>query len=368
MTFEVFHKDGNARTGVLHTVHGDVETPVFAPVATNATVRFVPHVFLHDMGYRMILSNTFHLLLKPGEDVIRNFGGLHRFMSWSGAILTDSGGFQVFSLPHRKITDEGVEFRSPIDGSLIFLTPERATEFQELLGSDIAMVLDVCMNPYEAEDEIWRSVDRTLKWAVRCKEVHTRSDQALFGIVQGGISEKLRQYSAVETVRIGFDGYAVGGLSVGETIEETLAMLDVVLPILPEDKPRYFMGLGTPELILESVERGIDIFDCVYPTRVGRHGTAMTWTGRLNVKSAVYRMDPRPVDEKCDCYTCKNFSRGYIHHLFNRKEALGMILLSIHNLYFMNQFVRKIRDAIQEGRFQDFKQEFLSSTSLEVSK
>lgn len=367
MKFEVTHKSGKARTGILHTPHGDIETPVFMPVATNAAVRFVPHIFLYEIGYGMILSNTFHLLLKPGRDVIEKFGGLHSFMSWTGAILTDSGGFQVFSLAQRKITDEGVFFKSPIDGSTIFLSPELSTEFQQILGSDIAMVLDVCVDPYADPDEILRSVDRTLQWALKCKETHSREDQALFGIVQGGVSKKLREYSAKETVAIGFDGYAVGGLSVGETFEETVAMLDVVLPILPEDRPRYFMGLGTPELILEAVERGIDMFDCVYPTRVGRHGTAMTWKGKLNIKSAVHRSDTHPIDEDCDCYTCRNFSRGYLHHLFHKKEALGMTLLSIHNLHFMNQFVRKIGRTIKNDSFLEFKREFLSEVSAGAS-
>jgi len=361
LKFEILHTFSAARAGILKFGDIEVATPVFMPVATNATVKAVPHLFLKEMGYELILSNTFHLMLRPGEDVIKRFGGLHRFMGWEGAILTDSGGFQVFSISGRSITDEGVLFKSPIDGSKILLTPERVMRFQNVLGSNIAMVLDECTKPYISYEEAKEAVERTLKWSMACKKAHTKEDQALFGIVQGALYEELRKLSVFETLEIGFDGYAIGGLSVGERFDETLKILDVVLPLLPFEAPRYFMGLGTPELILEAVERGVDMFDCVYPTRVGRHGVAMKWKGKLNMRSAVYKEDKNPIDERCGCYTCRNFSRAYIHHLITRKEVTGMTLLTIHNLWFMKDFMQEMRESILKGTFSRFKEEVLSS-------
>lgn len=349
-----------ARAGRLHTPHGVFDTPIFMPVGTQATVKAMSPDELKAMGAGIILSNTYHLFLRPGHELIAEAGGLHKFMNWDRGILTDSGGFQVFSLgPLRKITEEGVAFRSHIDGSKQFLSPEKATEVQMALGSDIIMAFDECV-PYPAEyDYAKASTERTTRWAKRCKEAHTRTlDQALFGIVQGGMYKELRQQSAQELVELDFPGYAVGGLSVGEPKSLMYEMLEHTVPLLPTHKPRYLMGVGTPDCLVEGVMRGIDMFDCVFPTRVARNGTVMTSYGRLVVKNAEYAKDFRPIDENCTCYACRNFSRAYIRHLLKTDEILGLRLTTMHNLHFLIDFMKRMRQAIIEERFVEFRQEF----------
>lgn len=364
VTYELVKKCSKtgARAGRLHTPHGTFDTPIFMPVGTQATVKAVSPDELKAMGAGIILSNTYHLYLRPGHELVAEAGGLHKFMNWDRGILTDSGGFQVFSLGAlRKITEEGVTFRSHIDGSKHFLSPEKATEVQMALGSDIIMAFDECV-PYPADHDYARkSTERTTRWAERCKEAHTRTDdQALFGIVQGGMYKDLRTMSANDLVSLDFPGYAIGGLSVGEPKPLMYEMLEHTVPLLPERKPRYLMGVGTPDCLVEGVMHGIDMFDCVFPTRVARNGTVMTNWGRLVVKNAEYAKDFKPLDDTCTCYTCQNFSRAYIRHLFKTDEILGLRLTTIHNLHFLLDFMRKMRKSIIEDYFVDFRQEFLA--------
>jgi len=363
VTYELVKKCSKtgARAGRLHTPHGTFDTPIFMPVGTQATVKAMSPDELNDMGAGIILSNTYHLYLRPGHELVAEAGGLHKFMNWDRGILTDSGGFQVFSLGAlRKITEEGVTFRSHIDGSKHFLSPEKATEVQMALGSDIIMAFDECV-PFPAEHDYARkSTERTTRWAERCRQTHTRADQALFGIVQGGMYKDLRTMSANDLVSLDFPGYAVGGLSVGEPKTLMYEMLEHTVPLLPERKPRYLMGVGTPDCLVEGVMHGIDMFDCVFPTRVARNGTVMTNWGRLVVKNAEYARDFRPLDDKCSCYACRNFSRAYIRHLFKTDEIFGLRLTTIHNLHFLLNFMSTMRTAIIEDRFLDFRQEFLA--------
>jgi queuine tRNA-ribosyltransferase len=350
-----------ARAGRLTTPHGTIETPVFMPVGTQATVKAMTPEELEGMGARIILSNTYHLHLRPGSDLIREAGGLHRFMDWKGAILTDSGGFQVFSLSDlRKITDEGVTFRSHLDGSSHFMTPEKAVAIQENLGSDIAMCFDECVPYPSSEEASLEAVVRTTRWAQRCKAVHRREDQALFGIVQGSVFEMHRIRSAQALAAIGFDGYAIGGLSVGEPHEEMYRILDLLNPILPEGRPRYLMGVGLPSNLVEGVARGIDMFDCVLPTRTGRNGTVFFSGGRLNLKNAAFERDFGPIDPECGCMVCRRFSRAYVRHLYKSGEILAARLCSWHNLHFLVNLMREARKAILEGEYPAFMDSFLA--------
>ncbi len=355
----------HARTGIMQTAHGAFETPVFMPVGTQGTVKALTPRDLKEAGSEIILSNTYHLYIRPGMDIIKSFQGLHRFMGWDGPILTDSGGFQVFSLSRmREITEDGASFRSHFDGEEIVLTPEKVMDIQEAIGSDIAMIFDECPPPTRDRKKIQESLERTLRWSERAKKYHRMKSQALFGIVQGGVFEDLRKMSLERTVGIGFDGYALGGLAVGEAREETVGVFEKILPLLPQEKPRYLMGIGTPLDFLDAIEQGGDMFDCVNPTRYGRNGGAFTSTGMVVVRNAKYQTDERPVDEACACYCCSNFSRGYIRHLLNAGEMLGGQLLSIHNVYFFVQFVRAIRQKIREGKFPEFKKNFINQFDL----
>lgn len=362
ITYELVKKDERtgARAGIIHTPHGSFPTPIFMPVGTQASVKGVSPDELRDLGAGIILSNTYHLFLRPGMDLIREAGGLHKFMHWDRAILTDSGGFQVFSLGDlRKITEEGVTFRSHIDGSKKFLSPEVSMEVQMALGSDIVMAFDECV-PYPADyDYAKKSTERTIRWLKRCKEAMTAPNQGLFGIVQGGMYKELREWSARETTAMDLPGYAVGGLSVGEPKELMYEMLEYSTSLLPQDKPRYLMGVGTPDCLVEGVQRGIDMFDCVYPTRVARNGMAMTWTGRLVMKNAQFTHDHHVLEEGCGCYACRNgYTRAYIRHLVRANEIFGLRLLSLHNLYFLQEFMRRMRQAILEDRFTEFRSDF----------
>ena len=364
ITYELIAKDERtgARAGIIHTPHGSFETPIFMPVGTQASVKGVSPDELKDLGAGIILSNTYHLFLRPGMELIREAGGLHKFMHWDRAIVTDSGGFQVFSLGDlRKITEEGVTFRSHIDGSKKFLSPEVSMQVQMCLGSDIVMAFDECV-PYPADYEYAkRSTERTQRWAERCQRAMTAPQQGLFGIVQGGMYKDLRRWHAARLVEMDLPGYAVGGLSVGEPPELMYEMLSYSTSLLPEHKPRYLMGVGTPDHLVEGVARGIDMFDCVYPTRVARNGMAMTWTGRLVMKNANLEHDHRVIEEGCGCYACRNgYTRAYIRHLVRAGEIFGLRLLSLHNLYFLEEFVRRMRAAIIEGRFGSFRSEFLA--------
>lgn len=347
-----------ARAGVLSTGHGDILTPVFMPVGTQASVKTVSPDELSQIGAGIILSNTYHLYLRPGHELIAEAGGLHSFMSWDGAILTDSGGYQVFSLgPLRTITERGVEFRSHIDGSPHMFTPERVMEIEMALGADIAMCFDEC-TPYPCDYEYARdSAAMTARWAERCLEAHSREDQALFGIVQGSVYPDLRKRSAADISSLGFPGYGIGGLSVGEPKDVMYAILDETVPCLPEDKPRYLMGVGSPDALLEGVARGVDMFDCVLPTRVARNGTVFTREGRIIVRDAAYAEDFRPLDPGCDCYACRNFSRAYIRHLLKAGEVLGIRLTSIHNLRHLVRMMEEIRSAIIKGTFSEYRKE-----------
>ncbi len=361
MSFSVSASDGHARAGVLRTAHGDVPTPAFMPVGTKGTVKGVDPDELRSLGASIVLGNTYHLHFRPGEDVIAELGGLHRFMAWDGPILTDSGGFQVFSLRDTllAVDDEGVTFRSVYDGEAARFTPELAAEIQAKLGSDVAMCLDVCPPAGAPKDELEEAVRLTTLWARRQLELQRAEGQLLFGIAQGGTDEELRRRSIAELTALGFDGYALGGLAVGESRE---AMFDAVgwsAPLLPDDRPRYFMGIGDPEGILEVIERGVDMFDCVLPTRLGRTGSALTWEGRLNLRNAVHARDPRPLDEGCGCPACTRFSRAYIRHLLNQQELLGLRLLSLHNLRFVLQLTSGARDAIERQQFTSYKAEAL---------
>ncbi len=365
-SFELIKKDllTSARLGRMITSHGAVDTPVFMPVGTQGTVKSLRPEDLSNCGAQIILGNTYHLYLRPGHETIRKLGGLHSFMNWSGPILTDSGGFQVYSLGAlRKILPDGVMFRSHIDGSKHFLNPQKAIEIQEALGSDIMMSLDEC-TPYPATlKETQDSLALTVKWARLCREAKTNSDQALFGIVQGGTYLDLRREAVYETVPIGFDGYALGGVSVGEPKEIMYAITDEITPLLPDEKPRYLMGVGTPEDIVYAVSCGIDMFDCVIPTRCARHGLLFTNSEKIVIKNARWRQDNNPLDETCDCYTCKNYSRAYLRHLYVAGEILAMILNTIHNIRHYMRLMEKIRAAISENRFLEFKKDFLNKQS-----
>ena len=354
-------KDTQARLGVMQTPHGEVKTPVFMPVGTQGTVKALSPDELTTAGVEMILGNTYHLYLRPGHEIIKKLGGLHKFVNWSGPILTDSGGFQVYSLNElNKLTEEGALFKSHLDGSEHLLTPERAIEIQEALGADIIMTLDEC-TPYPVSHEVaLQSMKLTTRWARRCKDAKTRDDQALYGIVQGGVFKDLRMESANQLVEIGFDGYAVGGLSVGEGADEMCRVLEETIPCLPEDKTRYLMGVGMPEDIVEGVALGIDMFDCVLPTRNARNGMLFTSSGKLVIKNAQYADDPLPVEEDCTCYTCRNFSRAYLRHLYMSKEILSSRLNAIHNISYYMKLMSEIRKAISEERFLEFKKEFYS--------
>lgn len=362
-TLEV--KEGNARAGVIETPHGKIETPVFMPVGTQATVKAMTKEELEEINSQIILGNTYHLYLNPEDDLVDDFGGLHKFMRWDKPILTDSGGFQVFSLGSlRRIKEEGVHFRSHLDGSKHFLSPEKSISIQNNLGSDIMMVLDECPPGMSSREYLIPSIERTTRWAKRCIDANKNKDrQGLFAIVQGGIYEDLRDKSFEELFRYDedFAGYALGGLAVGEPREDMYRILEYITPKLPENKPRYLMGVGEPLDMLEAVESGIDMMDCVQPTRIGRHGTVFTKYGRLVIKNKAYELDDRPLDEGCDCYACKNYTRGYIRHLFKAKEILGQRLATYHNLHFLIKLMNDSREAIKEGRFKEFKDEFIKN-------
>jgi len=354
--FDLQATDGRARAGVLQTPHGAVRTPVFMPVGTQATVKAMSPRDLEGLGATVILANTYHLYLRPGDERIARLGGLHAFMGWDGPILTDSGGFQVFSLAQRREIDaDGVTFRSHIDGSEHRFTPEKAIAIQENLGADIMVCFDECADPSDYDYNV-EAVNRTHAWAGRCKAAKTCQDQALFGIVQGGVFPDLREQSARFLTGLGFDGYAIGGLSVGETKAEMHAALEVVDPVLPPDRPRYLMGVGTPEDLVECVARGVDMFDCVFPTRLGRNGGALTRTGRLNLRNARFADDPGPLEPGCTCYACTHFSRAYIRHLTRTNEILGHHLLTLHNLHLMLTMAREIRESVLAGRFQAYRE------------
>ncbi|MBD7983054.1 tRNA guanosine(34) transglycosylase Tgt [Sporosarcina sp. Sa2YVA2] len=353
-------KQTGARLGIVHTPHGSFETPAFMPVGTQATVKTQSPEELKQMGAGIILSNTYHLWLRPGNDIIKEAGGLHKFMNWDRPILTDSGGFQVFSLSEfRKIEEEGVHFRHHLNGSKLFLSPEKAMHIQNDLGSDIMMAFDECP-PFPATyDYMKASVERTSRWAERCLAAHARpDDQGLFGIVQGGEFEELRKQSAKDLVSLDFPGYAIGGLSVGEPKDIMNRVLEQTTPLLPSDKPRYLMGVGSPDSLIDGAIRGVDMFDCVLPTRIARNGTLMTSEGRLVVKNAKYERDFGPLDPNCDCYTCKNYSRAYIRHLIRANETFGIRLTSYHNLHFLLNLMEQVRDAIRHDRLGDFREEF----------
>lgn len=359
--FHLKKTEGKARLGELYIRGQKIETPVFMPVASQATVKTLASDEIRDIGFGIILSNTYHLYLRPGIETIRNLGGLHKYMNWYGGILTDSGGYQVFSLSRlRKLTDEGVVFRSHIDGSEHILTPELAVQYQEALGSDIAMVLDECPAHDESYDKTRLSMNRTHLWAKRCLDTHSRNDQKLFAIVQGGVYPKLRRESVDYLTSLDFPGYAIGGLSIGEPKEVTAEVIDATTPYLPEDKPRYLMGVGSPEDLFESVSRGIDMFDCALPTRVARNGSLFTSKGRVNISNARFTKMAGPVDPECTCYCCRTFSASYVHHLFNTRELLAYRLATLHNLTFIHNLMKKIRTSIAEDNFNSCKQEFLS--------
>lgn len=363
--FDIKAEEGEARAGVFSTPHGDLLTPVFAPVGTQATVKAVTPSQLDEIGASLVLANTYHLYLRPGADLVAEMGGLHSFMQWPHPMLTDSGGFQVFSLAEtRKVDDEGVTFKSFIDGSFHRFTPEKAIQIQEQLGADIIMAFDELASPYEYEYSR-KAMERTHVWAGRCQAAKTRQDQALFGIVQGGVFPDLRQQSAKTIAAMGFPGIAIGGLSVGETKAEMHSMIEVVNSVLPKEKPRYLMGVGSPEDLVNGVLRGIDIFDCVLPTRLARHKSAMTMTGRINLLNAENARNSRPIDENCQCYTCQHFSRAYLRHMIMTKEILGSVLISIHNLFVLIDLMNQIRQSILEQRFHLFAAQFLDAYHIE---
>ncbi len=352
----------SARAGKLQTRHGIVETPVFCPVGSQATVKTLTAEEVKSLGFNMILCNNYHLYLRPGIETVAELGGLHRFMKWDGAILTDSGGYQVFSLsPLIELSDEGVVFRSHLDGSRHFITPESATLFQEKLGADVIMVLDECVHIDADYTKVERAMERTHLWAKRCLDAHKIPEQSLFAIVQGGVFSDLRRRSAEYLTSLDFPGYALGGLSLGEAKEITYSIVDETVSLLPKDKPRYLMGVGAPEDIVEGVARGIDIFDCVLPTRVARNGALFTRSGRINITNSGYGRKDEPVDPSCDCYTCKNHSAAYVHHLFDAKELLAYRLATIHNLRFMRNLMSDIRKSILDGTFASFKADFLNN-------
>ncbi|MDY7221751.1 tRNA guanosine(34) transglycosylase Tgt [Halalkalibacterium halodurans] len=362
VTYELIKtcKQSGARLGKLHTPHGTIETPIFMPVGTLATVKTMSPEELKQLGAQIILSNTYHLWLRPGHDIVKEAGGLHEFMNWDRPILTDSGGFQVFSLSDlRTIEEEGVHFRNHLSGEKLFLSPEGAMEIQNALGSDIMMAFDECP-PYPAERDYMRpSVERTSRWAERCLKAHKRpEDQALFGIIQGGEYEDLRRQSAQDITSLDFPGYAIGGLSVGEPKDVMNRVLEFTTPLLPANKPRYLMGVGSPDSLIDGAIRGIDMFDCVLPTRIARNGTCMTSNGRLVVRNAKYARDFRPLDENCDCHVCQTYTRAYIRHLVKCDETFGFRLTTYHNLYFLLKLMKDVRQAILDDRLLDFREEF----------
>jgi len=367
VSFELLHtcRQSGARLGVLHTPHGDIPTPIYMPVGTQATVKAMTPREMEEVGAKIILSNTYHLHLRPGEGIVREAGGLHDFMDWHRPILTDSGGFQVFSLSElRKITEEGAAFRSHLDGSRQFISPEISMDIQEALGADIAMAFDVC-SAYPCDHRTAQeAMHRTHRWAARCKKHHTRPDQALFGIVQGAFYEDLRIESAKALADMDFPGYGIGGLSVGEPKPVMYDMLEKIEPYMPKEKPRYLMGVGTPDCFLEGVLRGIDMFDCVLATRIARNGTCFTKYGRLVVRNAAFAHDFTPIEEGCDCYACRHFSRAYVRHLLKAEEITGGRLTSIHNLRFLIRMMEEIRQAIAEDRFLDYRREFYEKYDL----
>ena len=369
VTYELLHecKQTGARRGVIHTPHGDIQTPIFMPVGTQATVKsMTPEELKEEVKAQIILSNTYHLYLRPGQEIVKEAGGLHNFMKWDRPILTDSGGFQVFSLSSlRKITEEGVAFHSHLDGSKHLFTPESVMKTEEDLGADIIMAFDECC-PYPSTYEYTKnSMERTTRWAKRCKEAHTTENQALFGIIQGGFFEDLRKKSAEDLIALDLPGYAIGGISVGEPKEEFLKMLYYTTPLMPKDKPRYLMGVGTPDYLIEAALAGIDMCDCVLPTRIARYGTALTSHGKVVVRNATYERDWTPLDPECDCYTCKNYTRAYIRHLVKANEILGVRLLSIHNLRFLTRLMENIRTAIENDCLGDFRTEFYKKYGYE---
>lgn len=362
VTYELLHKDKTtgARRGIVHTPHGDIQTPVFMPVGTQATVKSLTPEELKEIGAQIILSNTYHLYLRPGHELVKEAGGLHKFMNWDKPILTDCGGFQVFSLSDlRTISENGVEFRSHLDGSKHFFSPEKVMEIEEALGADIIMSFDECVKYPETYEYTKNSMERTTRWAKRCKAAHKNTEkQALFGIIQGGFYEDLREKSARDLIELDFPGYAIGGISVGEPKEEFLKMLYFTAPLMPENKPRYLMGVGTPDYLIEAAIAGIDMCDCVLPTRIARNGTAMTWNGKVVVRNATYERDWGPIDKECDCYACKNYTRAYIRHLIKANEILGVRLLSIHNIYFLTKLMERVRIEIEHDNLENFKNEF----------
>jgi queuine tRNA-ribosyltransferase len=358
--FRLVKISNGTRAGELNTPHGRVLTPVFMPVGSQATVKTLTPADIKELGFNMVLANTYHLYLRPGIETVKSLGGLHKFMAWDGAMLTDSGGYQVFSLsPLCRITDEGVTFRSHIDGSEHFLTPELAVQYQETLGADVIMALDVCSAYGDSPEKIRKAMERTHRWAERCLKAHQSGKQSLYAIVQGGIYPELREKSAEYLTGLDFPGYAIGGLSVGEPKDITLALTEQTAALLPENKPRYLMGVGAPEDIVEGVARGIDIFDCALPTRVARNGALFTRKGRVNIRRAAYSQMDRPIDPECDCYTCRTFTAAYLSHLFRSEELLGLRLASIHNLRFISNLMKDIRNAILEGTFEEFREDFL---------
>ena len=369
VTFEITHicKQSGARTGILHTPHGDVETPMFMPVGTQATVKFVSPEELKDLGSGVVLANTYHLWLRPGEDIVDQAGGVQKFMNYKGPMLTDSGGFQVFSLAdQRKITEEGVTFKNSLNGDTLFLSPEKSIQIQNKIGADILMSFDECI-PYPATREyVEKSTERTLRWALRGKQAHSRpEEQALFGIVQGGDYEDLRKYCAEKLIEMDFPGYAIGGTSVGEDKETMYRMVKWASDALPFDKPRYLMGVGAVNDLLEAVSRNVDMCDCVLPTRIARHGTLMTSEGRISIRKAIYKNDFTPLDPECDCYTCRNYTKAYLNHLQRTNEGFGTRLMSIHNLRFLVKLMEDARKAIKEDRFNDFKEETLAKMKFD---
>ena len=361
VTYELLHtcKQTGARRGVIHTPHGDIQTPVFMPVGTQATVKSMTPEELKEIDAQIILSNTYHLYLRPGQDIVKEAGGLHKFMNWDRPILTDCGGFQVFSLSDlRKISEDGVEFKSHLDGSKHMFTPEKVMEIENSLGADIIMSFDECC-PYPSTYEYTKnSMERTTRWAQRCKDAHITENQALFGIIQGGFFKDLRDKSLEDLVKLDLPGYAIGGISVGEPKEEYLKMLYYTAPLMPENKPRYLMGVGTPDYLIEAAIAGIDMCDCVLPTRIARNGTAMTSHGKVVVRNATYERDWGPLDPECDCYTCRNYTRAYIRHLVKANEILGVRLLSIHNLRFLTKLMERVRIEIENDNLLTFKNEF----------
>lgn len=359
--FTIKNTSGEARRGSLVTSHGVIETPVFMPVGTKATVKAMLPEELREMGAQIILGNTYHLHLRPGEDVIKELGGLHKFMNWHGPILTDSGGFQVFSLSNlRTLTEEGVTFRSHLDGSKYFISPEKSMEIQMDLGSDIIMAFDECPGYPATEDDIRKSMALTYRWLLRSKEAMTRKESLLFGIIQGGLFANLRQESLEQITSVDLPGYALGGVSVGEPIPLMHEIVSETAPRMPKNKPRYLMGVGTPIDLIKCVDAGIDMFDCVLPTRVARNGTLFTWQGKVSIKREQYKRDPRPLDEECECYTCKHYSRGYLRHTFMSGEIISSRLNTIHNLYFYTELMKRVRLAIEEGRWDSFKNDCLT--------